>query len=89
MGDVTLAAVVPATNEPPTLARCLAAIEAASDRPDEVVVVDRPANAAPPTRATQAPRGRRPTSSSSSTPTCSSRRTPSRASESTTAATRG
>ena len=47
MGDVGLAAVVPATNEPPTLARCLAAIEAASDGPDEVVVVDRPANAGP------------------------------------------
>lgn len=33
-----LAVVVPATNRPPTLERCLAAIEAA--RPDEVVVVE-------------------------------------------------
>jgi hypothetical protein len=37
-----LTAVVPATNSPPTLDRCLAAIRTASDPPDEVIVVDRP-----------------------------------------------
>jgi hypothetical protein len=36
-----LTAVVPATNSPPTLDRCLAAIRTASDAPDEVIVVDR------------------------------------------------
>ena len=35
----TLTAVIPATNEPPTLAACLAAIEAADDGPEQVVVV--------------------------------------------------
>ena len=39
-----VSAVVPATNSPPTLARCLAAIGAADDPPDEVVVVDGPAD---------------------------------------------
>ena len=38
----TLTVVVPATREPPTLARCLAAINGATDPPDEVVVVDWP-----------------------------------------------
>jgi GT2 family glycosyltransferase len=42
-----LAVVVPATNEPETLERCLAAIEAARDPGDEVVVVREPANAGP------------------------------------------
>jgi hypothetical protein len=37
-----LTAVVPATDSPPTLDRCLAAIRTASDPPDEVIVVDRP-----------------------------------------------
>jgi GT2 family glycosyltransferase len=44
----TLTAVIPATNDPPTLAACLAAIEAAADGPDEVVVAtegDGPAEA--------------------------------------------
>jgi GT2 family glycosyltransferase len=36
---VTLSAVVPATDRPPTLDRCVAAIRAALDPPDEVVVV--------------------------------------------------
>jgi GT2 family glycosyltransferase len=36
-----LTAVVPATDDPPTLHRCLAAIDAAEGPPDEVVVVDR------------------------------------------------
>ena len=47
MAEVRLAAVVPATNEPPTLERCLAAIEAAADGPDELVVVDGPRGAGP------------------------------------------
>lgn len=37
---ISLSVVVPATNEPPTLARCLAAIEAADQTPDDVVVVE-------------------------------------------------
>lgn len=36
-----LTVVVPATGAPPTLDRCLAAIEGAADAPDEVIVVDR------------------------------------------------
>lgn len=35
----TLTAVIPATNEPPTLAACLAAIERADDGPEQVIVV--------------------------------------------------
>lgn len=35
-----LSAIVPATDVPPTLARCLAAIAAADDAPEEVIVVD-------------------------------------------------
>jgi hypothetical protein len=35
-----LTAIVPATDSPPTLARCLAAIAAADEPPDEVIVVD-------------------------------------------------
>jgi glycosyltransferase involved in cell wall biosynthesis len=42
-----LTAIVPATNAPPTLDRCLEAIRAAADAPNEVIVVDRPANASP------------------------------------------
>ncbi len=38
----TLSVVVPATDDPPTLARCLDAIAGADDRPDEVLVIDRP-----------------------------------------------
>jgi glycosyltransferase involved in cell wall biosynthesis len=37
---VRLSAIVPATDGPPTLARCLAAIAAADDPPEEVIVVD-------------------------------------------------
>ena len=37
-----LAVVVPATNRPPTLERCLAAIEAGEPPPDELIVVDQP-----------------------------------------------
>jgi GT2 family glycosyltransferase len=42
-----LAAVVPATNMPTTLASCLDAINRASDPPDEVIVVDSPVCAGP------------------------------------------
>jgi hypothetical protein len=38
----TLTVVVPATNTPPTLGRCTAAIAAAQDPADEVIVVDGP-----------------------------------------------
>jgi len=43
----TLAVVVPATDEPATLDRCLAAITAAADPPDELVVVTTPSGAGP------------------------------------------
>jgi GT2 family glycosyltransferase len=36
----SLSAIVPATNDPPTLERCVAAIRAAEEPPEEVVVVD-------------------------------------------------
>ena len=36
-----LSAIVPATDAPPTLAACLAALEAALEPPDEVIVVER------------------------------------------------
>ena len=42
-----LAAVIPATDAPRTLPRCLAAIESADAPPDEVVVVDEPPRALP------------------------------------------
>jgi Glycosyltransferase like family 2 len=42
-----LAAVVPATNRPPTLAACLEAIEAASEPPEQVVVVSDPPGVGP------------------------------------------
>jgi GT2 family glycosyltransferase len=43
----SLTAIVPATDDPPTLHRCLAAIDAATDPPDQVVVVDRPERSGP------------------------------------------
>jgi GT2 family glycosyltransferase len=43
----TVSAIVPATNSPPTLARCLAALRASTDPPDETIVVDGPAGAGP------------------------------------------
>lgn len=43
----TLAAVVPAGDAPPTLHRCLAALEAGDRRPDELVVQRDPASAGP------------------------------------------
>jgi hypothetical protein len=44
---VKLSLVVPATDDPPTLERCLEAVRAADRTPDEVVVVTAPANAGP------------------------------------------
>ena len=38
---------MPATNSPPTLARCVAAIRAADEAPDDVVVVDSPPYSSP------------------------------------------
>lgn len=43
----TLAVVVPATDDPATLGRCLAALEAGDRRPDELVVQRQPAGAGP------------------------------------------
>jgi GT2 family glycosyltransferase len=42
-----LTAIVPATNRPPTLGSCLAAIRAAEDPPDEVLVIEEPRSASP------------------------------------------
>ena len=44
---VTLAVVIPATDDPPTLDRCLAAITAATDPPAEIIVVRTPWGAGP------------------------------------------
>lgn len=44
---VTLAVVIPATDDPATLDRCLAAISAADDPPTEIVVVSTPPGAGP------------------------------------------
>lgn len=43
----SLTAVIPATKDPPTLERCLLAIEAAAEAPEEVLVVDRCAQRGP------------------------------------------
>jgi GT2 family glycosyltransferase len=42
-----IAAIVPATNRPPTLAACLKAIEAAAEPPEQVIVVSEPAGLGP------------------------------------------
>ena len=42
-----LSLVVPATDDPPTLGRCLAAVHAADEPPDEILVVRTPPNAGP------------------------------------------
>lgn len=42
-----LSLVVPATDDPPTLERCLTAVRAAAEPPDEVVVVDEPSRSGP------------------------------------------
>jgi hypothetical protein len=44
---LSLSAIVPATNRPPTLARCTEAIRRAADAPEELIVVDGPPNAGP------------------------------------------
>jgi len=44
---VRLSCVVPATNRPPTLEQALAAIRAADDPPEELIVVDEPVLAGP------------------------------------------
>jgi Glycosyl transferase family 2 len=43
----TLTAIVPATNGPPTLERCIAAIRAADAPPEEILVIDEPPLASP------------------------------------------
>jgi GT2 family glycosyltransferase len=45
--SLTIAAIVPATDMPPTLDRCAAAIRAAREPPDELIVVTEPAGAGP------------------------------------------
>jgi hypothetical protein len=47
MSDPTLTAIVPATDRPPTLGRCLEALRAASSPPEEVLVVSEPEGAGP------------------------------------------
>jgi cellulose synthase/poly-beta-1,6-N-acetylglucosamine synthase-like glycosyltransferase len=42
-----LSVVVPATDDPPTLARCLSAIRDAVDGPEEIIVADEPRNGSP------------------------------------------
>jgi glycosyltransferase involved in cell wall biosynthesis len=44
---LTLSAVVPATNRPPTLAACVEAIRRADEAPEEIVVVEHPEQAGP------------------------------------------
>jgi hypothetical protein len=46
-GMPTLAAVVPATDTPATVAECVAAIRSAAEPPEELVVVDRPGSCGP------------------------------------------
>lgn len=43
----TLGVVVPATDQPPTLQRCLAALEAGSRKPDSLTVLEEPTSAGP------------------------------------------
>lgn len=47
MSELRIAAIVPATDRPPTLERCIAAIRRADRAPDEIVVVDSPPGAGP------------------------------------------
>jgi glycosyltransferase involved in cell wall biosynthesis len=42
-----LTGIVPATNQPSTLDRCLTAIRRASDPPEDLIIVDQPANSGP------------------------------------------
>jgi GT2 family glycosyltransferase len=43
----SLTAIVPATDAPPSLSRCLAAIEAAADPPEQILVIESPPGAGP------------------------------------------
>ena len=43
----TLTAVVPATDRPPTLARCLLALRASREGPEQTIVVRNPAGSGP------------------------------------------
>src|SRR6476659_2845402 len=45
--SLTLAAIVPATDDPPTLKRACAALEAGSRRPDELIAQAEPAGSGP------------------------------------------
>jgi GT2 family glycosyltransferase len=47
LGGATISAIIPATDRPVTLARCLEAIGAAADAPDEVIVIDEPSGIGP------------------------------------------
>ncbi|MQA76506.1 MAG: glycosyltransferase, partial [Solirubrobacterales bacterium] len=44
---LSLAVIVPATDRPPTLGRCLAALRASTAAPEELIVIDRPPGAGP------------------------------------------
>jgi GT2 family glycosyltransferase len=46
-GRLTYSVIMPATDRPPTMERCLEAIRAAADPPDEVIVIDSPAGMGP------------------------------------------
>jgi glycosyltransferase involved in cell wall biosynthesis len=46
-GPVTLSVVIPATDEPDTLALCTAAVEASLEPPEELLVIRTPATAGP------------------------------------------
>src|SRR4051794_36539448 len=43
----SLAVVIPATDDPPDLERCLAALEASEDRPEELIVQQEPSHSGP------------------------------------------
>jgi GT2 family glycosyltransferase len=45
--ELTYSAIMPATDRPPTMDRCVEAILAAADPPDEVIVIDSPAGMGP------------------------------------------
>jgi GT2 family glycosyltransferase len=46
-GVPSLAVIVPATDSPPTLERCLGALRSSAEPPDELIVVDEPAGTGP------------------------------------------
>jgi glycosyltransferase involved in cell wall biosynthesis len=45
--EMVITAIVPASDSPPTLGRCVTALEAADEPPDELIVVDQPAGIGP------------------------------------------